>query len=65
MKNTLTYTALTLAWPVLLYLAIGFVNWNWNAAEWDKGGRAFWVMIGFCLSWAAPAFYHNHKEGLV
>lgn len=65
MKKALTYIALTLAWPVLFYFAIGFIEWNLNASEWSKGLRLAWVLFGFAMCWAAPVFYHNNKKGLI
>ena len=62
MKKTLTYIALTLAWPVLFYLAIGFIEWNLNAEEWSEPTRAVWVWFGFAMCWAAPVFYNNNKR---
>ncbi len=38
-----------LAVPLILYLFAGFVAWDWNAANWNAGGRA---VVGFLgVSW--------------
>lgn len=64
MKKTLTYIALTLAWPVLFYFVLGFILWNWDASTWSENNRFAWVVFGFAMCWAAPVFYHNENNPL-
>jgi hypothetical protein len=45
MNRAITLLAALCAPPLLLWLATGFVLWNWNPGEWSEAARFYATLI--------------------
>ena len=62
MKNLLTIFGAMIAPMTLTYLAVGFVQWELNPANWPEVARFVTVMIGGPLSFLAPMFVFDYNR---
>jgi hypothetical protein len=57
MKFNIKLLAAMVIPTALVWLALGFVFWNWSPETWTEGARAAGVMLSFMLTLPAIGFF--------